>query len=378
MKKCILIISSILLFATYGRSQSAITTTQASLPQLEDTLYTVIDTFPYIFILDASPNAQTWDFTALNTDVLNTTIVEAASTGQSAADFPDADVILPFYDGEGYAKIYADSIEIIGYNGSPIIQVQSFVANTPLTPSHTYRVAGLTYGDTYRDSVYFQVVEDGSNLDPSETFGVTVDSARMTINSVREDTVDAWGTMTTPFGTFDVIRVKQVEYRNTKVEAKFSIFDWTDISDFGTFEQLGDQVITTYLWLSADDKEPIARVERNEDTGFNRFCEWRIDKALTTIVNNDEVIATKPEVKVYPNPAAEEVNFELNSLRPGRYSLNFYNVIGRHITSEFVDVNGSHFHTVSLNNFTKGIYLYSLINEQGQLVLTEKLMVKKP
>ncbi len=354
MKKLLLLISTVLLLTTLGKTQ--ITTTNATLPQLGDKLYTVIDTFPYIFILDASPVAQTWDFTLLNADVLNTTEIKAASTGSQGASFPDADIILPFYDGEGYAKVYTDSIEIVGYHGSPIEPVQSFVATTDLNPSHTYRIANLTYGSTYIDSVYFQVVEVGSNLDPDETFGITVDSARMTITSIREDTVDAWGTMTTPFGTFDVIRLKQVEYRNTKVEAKYAIFDWTDLSDFG-IEGLGDEVITTYVWLSANDKEPIARVERNEVTGFNRFCEWRIDENYAMVVNNEEVMVTEPEIKVYPNPAVNEVNFELNNLRAGRYTLNFYNIIGRKITSEVVDISGSHFHSVGLRSFAKGVYL---------------------
>ena len=119
-------------------------------------------------------------------------------------------------------------------------------------------------------------------------------------------------------------------------------------------------------------------MERNEETGFNRFCEWRVDKSIAVMVNNEEVITSQPEIKVYPNPAVNEVNFELNNLLPGRYNLNFYNIIGRQIASELIDISGSHFHTVRLNSFAKGVYLYSLINEQGQVVLTEKLVVKKP
>ena len=373
MKKLLLSISTALLLATFGKAQ--ITTSAASLPQLEDTLYTIIDTFPYIFILDASPVAQDWQFTQLNADVLNTTILEPASSGAEAASFPDADVVLPFFDGEGYAQINSNSIEIIGYNGSPLETVQSFVATTAINPSSTYRLTNLTYGDTHRDSTYFQVVEAGANLDPDETI-ITVDSARITITSIREDTVDAFGTMTTPFGTYEVIRLKQTEYRNTQIEAKIPPFDWMDVGEF--IDGLGDEIIETYYWLSADSKEPIAKVERNPATGFNRFCEWKIDRNFAMVVNNEEVVTAPANIKVYPNPAVNEVNFELNNLRAGRYTLNFYNVIGRKVMSQIIDINGSHFHTVNLAGFGKGIYLYSFINENGEVILTKQLVVKRP
>jgi hypothetical protein len=89
----------------------------------------------------------------------------------------------------------------------------------------------------------------------------------------RLGVIDAYGTLSIPGGTFDVLRKKQTEYRSTAVDVKVAPLGWIDISTIGGQQilPLGTDTITTFHFLNNESKEPIAictlNTAQNQVTG---------------------------------------------------------------------------------------------------------------
>lgn len=80
-------------------------------------------------------------------------------------------------------------------------------------------------------------------------------------------------------------------------------------------------------------------------------------------------------LRFYPNPATSVINFDFQRAYDKGYSIQIYNaVLGRKI---FEQTNIPQKLTVDLGNFTRGVYVYQLIDKTGKLVETGKFQVSK-
>jgi hypothetical protein len=80
-------------------------------------------------------------------------------------------------------------------------------------------------------------------------------------------------------------------------------------------------------------------------------------------------------LRFYPNPATTNITFDFQRAYDRGYSLQIYNaVLGRKMLEQ---VNISEKVTVDLSNFTRGVYVYQLVDRTGKLVETGKFQVSK-
>lgn len=95
----------------------------------------------------------------------------------------------------------------------------------------------------------------------------------------------------------------------------------------------------------------------------------RLDNSVSIQDNN--IIST---LNAYPNPASNRVTIEHNlKSNSGKTELVIRNITGAVLYS--TPINGSSKTNVSLENFSAGIYFYSVEN-QGKTITTKKLIVK--
>ena len=91
--------------------------------------------------------------------------------------------------------------------------------------------------------------------------------------------------------------------------------------------------------------------------------------ALTSVGTQSSIL------RFYPNPATTNITFDFQRAYDKGYSLQIYNaVLGRKM-SELVNISEKV--TVDLSNFTRGVYVYQLIDRSGKLVETGKFQVSK-
>jgi hypothetical protein len=79
-------------------------------------------------------------------------------------------------------------------------------------------------------------------------------------------------------------------------------------------------------------------------------------------------------VKVYPSPATAIINIELEKTNNNSYTLAVYNFLGRKM---YEKQNFSQKTTITLDEYTRGVYIYHLTDASGRLVKTGKFQVSK-
>lgn len=381
MKRYLLSTTIFCLFAFFADSQ--ITLTNASFPAVGDTLFTALDNLPSGIDIGSAGGAQSWNFTTLQAPVTLQNIVRPSSEGQASARFPDADAVMGFENiGEGYYKFQEDKIQLIGLAGQDIVNL-GLNLNTRLHPALTDRRAPVDFQDTFDEQTNVNYSFAAEDL-PSfilDSLPITPDSFRIRLNIHRSDVADAWGAITIPGGIYDVLRIKRVQVQNVRIDAQLSFFGWQDITDIvlqfldGFDEVFGETLLNQYLFMSNEAKEPIAVVTMNADNTAPASVAYKSNFLINKLEDQGHVT---PGVTAYPNPAVINVRFAFTHLSPGPYQLNIYNVLGARVWHQTYDIWGDQSEKVDISRFSKGTYLYQLVDRKNKILTTKRLVVIQP
>ncbi|MGH2644723.1 MAG: T9SS type A sorting domain-containing protein, partial [Chitinophagaceae bacterium] len=74
-------------------------------------------------------------------------------------------------------------------------------------------------------------------------------------------------------------------------------------------------------------------------------------------------------LKVYPNPASSQINFEVLNNNEGAYEIIVYNFLGKRL-DDLKNVSGTR--QLDLSNYFSGIYIYQVRDQNGNLVESGK------
>ncbi len=80
-------------------------------------------------------------------------------------------------------------------------------------------------------------------------------------------------------------------------------------------------------------------------------------------------------VKLYPNPATSYITFEIQSNYKKGLSIYIFNgVLGKRV---YETANIAAKTTVTLNDFSRGMYIYHLIDETGKIIESGKFQISR-
>jgi Secretion system C-terminal sorting domain len=79
-------------------------------------------------------------------------------------------------------------------------------------------------------------------------------------------------------------------------------------------------------------------------------------------------------IRYYPNPATTQIFFEFTKGSPSGYTFQIYNLLGKKVT-EIKNVNNRN--QVNLTDFSRGVYLFQLLDRNGKVVESGKFQVSK-
>ena len=181
-----------------------------------------------------------------------------------------------------FSKNSAASINSVGYG----VTVDGFEVPFKSDTIETRYELPLNYGDTYSSRGY-------SNLDMNPVYNAIWRQYRQ-----RSSVVDGWGTITTPYGTFDALRI---DHTITEVD---SIYIDAIVSGF--WLELPIPPSHDYEWWTSGEKEPILKITVSTILGADvvTSIEYRdIDR----YVGLEEV---SMNLKVYPNPTTDVLTVE--------------------------------------------------------------------
>ena len=368
-----------LLFVIAGEAQ--ITISDVYFPQAGDTLKLAFDGMPSGIVVNPPGGSidQNWDFSS-SQGMPRQIIYRPASEGNASAEFPSADLLVNLDPvGEMYYRRTATTFEWIGYQGlDPANLGINLIVH--LNPSLVERRAPLNFldfGDSHASiNLPFASSDIPGDILDSLNLPLTPDSIRLRTDIDRIYVIDGWGNLTIPGDTYQVLREKQIEYRNTEIDVKFGIGDWIENIPIPGLDFIGPDTITTYTFYNDVEKEAIAVVNvDNEDNDIVNTVEYKDNGVQTSIryVNNG-----KPDLIAYPNPAIDDVRIDFFNLPSSDYTLKIYNILGIVVWEKNYTITGTRSEKISLRDLRKGTYLYSLINDTGKIISTKRVMIMRP
>ena len=378
MKKILPLLTFLLFFISLT---AQITVDNGTFPVEGDTLYTATDGNGEGLDLIGPGQDLSWDWSSLGVSSTLDNIFFSASLGSSAASFPDADLYSSLGVGsERYYAVSSTEVQELGFvDVDPI--VMNFEVTAIYESPYIFARAPLNYLDTYSSTTRLVSTFLFDSIPDTLVAGLRIkpDSIRVRIEIDRDDEVDAWGKMTIPVGTFDVLREKRTQRRTTRVDAYVGILGWSDVTDLISDILPDPSILDTdttiqYNFLSNDSKEPIA-VAIEDSTGAVDQVIYKRDKTVTSIWNKDLQGAT---VTLSPNPTYGKTSLFYNGLEEGNYSLILYDIIGNEIWRNDYQLNESGRIKQDFDFLNKGTYLYSLVNEAGTGMLTKRLVIITP
>lgn len=187
-----------------------------------------------------------------------------------------------------FSKNSNDSITSVGY----AFVVQGTEVPFKSDTIETRYKFPMNYGDFYNSRGY-------SNLDLNPFTNAIWRQYR-----TRTSNVDGWGTITTPYGTFDALRITHLITEFDSIQFDFGgTVTWIPIP-------VPDQ--TVYEWWAENQLEPILRVESSDVLGTPTVTkvEYRdnYNPALASVKKNEL------EVGIYPNPTTDFLTVKLDQL----------------------------------------------------------------
>lgn len=380
MKRMLLAVFS----ALCVHASAQITITAATFPA-------VGDTFRYALDLNVEGNdfitppggSQVWNFTQLNREQTFETVYRAPNTGTQSANFPGAELLVVGANGESYYNVTNNKVELLGYaGGDPANLGVNVLAR--FSPPIIERRSPLMFFDINQQTTDLNLPFSTDALPDSLLANIPgsqfIDSIRVRVNFQRLDVADGWGTLQIPgmLMPAPVLREKRTEYTTTNLDVH-SFLGWIPVpagSGGGLLDFLGTDTTVSYRYYSNTDKEELAAVTLNNEGSSVEFVRFKNFGNLTPAIETEAPGAAG--VQAFPNPAIQWVRFDCTNLPADEYTLKIFNIVGKVVWKNTYAISGSKSIRVDLDEFKKGTYLYSLVDQKGVIIGTKRLVVVKP
>lgn len=206
------------------------------------------------------------------------------------------------------------------------------------------------------DEVYFFPLQYGRRDTSTFAYGISIpQTGGFASRGGRLTEVDGWGTLNTPFGTYDALRVKST----------LRIID--SISFNGINLPLPQRTEVEYRWLVKNEKVPVLRIRGNAFFGTFTATEVQYRFNLPQIVPPIRVTVPPGEVVLYPNPTQELLFLAVNSLDRIEH-IQIADQFGRVLFSE-----AGHRSLIDVRELQSGVYQLTITGQYGQK--TQKFVV---
>jgi hypothetical protein len=370
MKKILLSASALL--ATFAINAQVVIT-EADFAVIGDVINIGRDTVLPTLNLGAAASGQTWVFTDLTVDEVETLNFIDPATLPDAASFPTANISFPQLGADAYVNKSSTRVEVLGVAGN--LQGAPFPIVADFNPTQDIirfpAQIGLTYADTSQIDEVIDITAVGQGF---------VDSARVKRTFYTSHNFDADGSLTIPLGTYQVVRDKVEE---TTID---TIWVYAANANIAFGIQQGWQLLpgivagfvgldgavtvsntTNYRFFGTNAKYYVADISTDAN---NNPTSMRYQADPATLGTKEDVYSNN-NVQLFPNPTSGLVNVWVKDLK-GEATLTIFDATGRTVSSNMLTANQN---TISVSGLTAGAYMYRVANEQGAVIKTGKLLI---
>jgi hypothetical protein len=179
-------------------------------------------------------------------------------------------------------------------------------------------------------------------------------------DQVRISEVDGWGTLITPFGTFNTLRIK------SSITGNDTLF--ADTLGFGF--SFPSAPVTEYKWLAPQGGIPILQITITQGQ-FGGASVTRVvyRDSLRSFTALPDMAAFDGSVKIYPNPASDVINFDLEIAKGANTTIRLTDINGKVVYRLFEGFLNTGRTSLRLDldrsRITKGVYVAEILTESG-------------
>lgn len=356
MKKSLLFVSALFLCVMSTNAQITITTADIASPT--KIIYQANDTMPTVSE-GSFGISQTWNMSALNTHTTDTmTFISYGWAPNSNFSTSNLVVKQGWQNNYVYGTNTASNFTIQGSTGMVDFGVGPVTITQINSPSEIVMNFPGMYLTAYTNNYMTNTPAFYFGIDPG--IGFVIDSVRQHSEVKKTVLVDAWGSLTTPLGTYNVLRSEETIVR----------YDTTDAYLFGTWN---DAIVTSadsttgYSWWANGVGFPLVSIKLDSLSNIKQ-TQWL--QALPAVGINEQTNATT--VMVYPNPAQNQINFTVESSKVA--AIQVMDITGRMI--DFIVTTGDN---VSINTsmYANGVYSYALVGKENAILNRGKFTIAK-
>jgi hypothetical protein len=244
-----------------------------------------------------------------------------------------------------YSKNSSSAYDNVGF-GSTINGIPNSTQNIPVDREYEFPMNYLN--DKFSNSAFSISVPTFGH------YGQTMD---------RNDTIDGWGSLILPNGTYDVLRVKSIL---NKVDTTY-----LDLLGFGATIPRPEEI--EYKWLANGKGVPLLKVIMN--AGQVTQIEYQDDQVVITAVIERNKIGN---VTVFPNPTKNHLIIDFKATEPGYLKVKLKDILGKDVAIIYREnINfGSNQLMIDLTKYSikKGIYFIEFLVDEKQSY-TKKIVI---
>lgn len=375
MKK---IVFSFLLLGAAGYA-SAQTLTSTDFGSVGDTYQLGLDNTPGVGPGTAGAS-QTWNFTTLNTESLDTLVFVNPATLPNAADFPGSNIATVSDQGVFYLEKTTNYIRNHG-----VVAVFGFlVASINFTPPVDLLQFPTNFGDSFSNT---SMVAEKQFIGIDTNFlgcQITIDSAYIIRHVVHDVDIDGSGTLQLPTDTFTNALRSYTEERTVdsifiyapnaincafppvNIPQGWSFADPTLLTLAGFSGNPSFDTTRIYNWYAPGEKFSVCAIDVNSN-GSPISCRFKSNVAHLTLGLNEPF---QLESSVYPNPANDQMRITATESLAGTH-VQVVDVTGKVVLQQQMNEQG----IISTLALEEGIYLYMIRDDQNKPLTKGRFMV---
>jgi hypothetical protein len=324
---------TIILIIFGGSLAAQITVNSSDMPSTGDTIRTSITVADGTYDFTRTGNNYVWNFEAL------APVTQRVDTFLSVTQTPIS--FWPFFITSANLVTKFNPANVLP--GLPALEAYNFFNNT----SGSYKdvgyglvISGIALPLKYNsaDMIYKFPMTNGTSHESASGLELAIpDMGYLLIDRNRSSVVDGWGTLTTPYGTFDVLRLKSTvsEYDSIYIDSL----------------QQGIPVQRDYIqyqWIGKNFGLPLLSV--TEDATFGSTVVY-IDSVRDVNVGLAES-RFAGKCSIIPNPVTNILRFNLDSKSSGMVHISVFDLSGRCFLNQSMQHHSGETIEIQLDNYS--------------------------
>lgn len=355
MKKTLLVLAACAVSAVLP---AQITITSADIAPIYTVILRANDTMPSVTPGSAGAN-QTWNLSAMANHVLDTMTFTTPNFTPYASDYPGAGMAV---QSQGSLNAYiignlsSTSLQMVGQAGDPFGIGTN--AAFHISPHETILNFPSTFGSTYTDTAH-GYAKFYLGYDPG--IGFVIDTVQIRSIIYKTSNIDAWGSVTTPLGTYNSIRQNVMRFEVDTVDI-YALGNWG--YDFYSLEDSN----RVYSWWANSIGWPVAELTDGQNLGTITRATWiEAQPSQVGIAEHNKAL-----FNVYPNPANQLVYF--NGPVSGGEQVRLIDLGGRLVKTAALraDYTG-----VDVGDLAPGLYFYQVTDQHGNQIERGKIDIAR-